>query len=269
MTSPTFSLHGKVGLVTGAGKGIGKAIALALAEAGADVIAVARTGSEIEATAQEARALGCRAEAIEADVSNPNDVAAMARRALESFERIDIVVNNAAASFFQPLVPLPGYDPPSELPAFRTPTTDEAWEATLATNLSGPFYVLRALGPQMLERRNGRVINVSSVTPIRLNRFNSAYDAAKGGLISFTRSMAKEWARYGVTVNSIAPGQFYTSASAAMHDDPKAREQMLKRIPMRRTGDAREIGALAVYLASDAASFVTGQVIVVDGGESL
>ena len=269
MTSPTFSLHGKVGLVTGAGRGIGKAIALALAEAGADVVAVARTGSEIEATAQEARALGRRVEAIEADISDPNDVEAMSRQARQRFERIDIVVNNAAASFFQPLVPLPGYDPPSELPGFHAPTTDEAWEKTLATNLSGPFYLLRALGPQMLERRNGRVINVSSVTPIRLNRFNSAYDAAKGGLISFTRSMAKEWARYGVTVNSIAPGQFYTSASAPMHDDPKAREQMLKRIPMRRTGDAREIGALAVYLASDAASFVTGQVIVVDGGESL
>ena len=205
MTSPTFSLHGKVGLVTGAGRGIGKAIALALAEAGADIVAVARTGSEIEATAQEARALGRRVEAIEADISDPNDVEAMSRQARQRFERIDIVVNNAAASFFQPLVPLPGYDPPSELPAFRTPTTDEAWETTLATNLSGPFYVLRALGPQMLERRNGRVINVSSVTPIRLNRFNSAYDAAKGGLISFTRSMAKEWARYGVTVNSIAP----------------------------------------------------------------
>ena len=128
MTSPTFSLHGKVGLVTGAGRGIGKAIALALAEAGADVVAVARTGSEIEATAQEARALGRRVEAIEADISDPNDVEAMSRQARQRFERIDIVVNNAAASFFQPLVPLPGYDPPSELPAFRTPTTDEAWE---------------------------------------------------------------------------------------------------------------------------------------------
>ena len=269
MTSPTFSLHGKVGLVTGAGRGIGKAIALALAEAGADVIAVARTGSEIEATVQEARALGRRAEAIEADVSNPNDVAAMSRQALQRFERIDIVVNNAAAGFFQPLIPLPGYRPSADLPGFDTPTTDEEWHGTLETTLSAAFYVLRELGPQMLERRNGRVINVSSVITTRLNRFNSAYDAAKGGLNTFTRSIAKEWARYGVTVNSIAPGQFYTSASAPMHEDPKSREQMLKRIPMRRTGDAQEIGALAVYLASDAASFVTGQVIVVDGGESL
>ena len=147
MTSPTFSLHGKVGLVTGAGRGIGKAIALALAEAGADIVAVARTGSEIEATAQEARALGRRVEAIEADISDPNDVEAMSRQARQRFERIDIVVNNAAASFFQPLVPLPGYDPPSELPAFRTPTTDEAWEATLATNLSGPFLRATGVGP--------------------------------------------------------------------------------------------------------------------------
>ena len=267
MTSPMFSLSGKVGLVTGAGRGIGKAVALALAEAGADIVAVARTGSEIEATAQEVRALGCRAEAIEADVSDSDAVAAMARQALERFERIDIVVNNAAAGFFQPLIPLPGYRP--DLSGFDTSTTDDEWHGTLGTTLSAAFYLLRELGPHMLERGSGRVINVSSVITTRLNRFNSAYDAAKGGLDTFTRSIAKEWARYGVTVNAIAPGQFYTSSSAPMHEDPRALEQMLKRIPMRRTGDPREIGALAVYLASDAAGFVTGQVIGVDGGESL
>lgn len=269
MVSPAFSLNGKVGLVTGAGRGIGKAIALALAGAGADVVAVARTGSEIEATAQEVRALGRRAEAIEADVSDPNAVAAMARQALQQFERIDIVVNNAAAGFFQPLIPLPGYRPSGALPGFDTPTTDEEWHGTLETTLSAAFYVLRELGPHMLERGSGRVINVSSVITTRLNRFNSAYDAAKGGLDTFTRSIAKEWARYGVTANAIAPGQFHTSSSAPMHEDPKSLEQMLKRIPMRRTGDVRELGALAVYLASDDAAFLTGQVIVVDGGESL
>ena len=267
MTSPSFSLSGKVGLVTGAGRGIGKAIALALAEAGADVVAVARTRSEVEATAQEVRALGRRAEAIETDVSDPDAVAAMARQALQHFEHIDIVVNNAAAGFFQPLIPLPGYRP--GLPGFDAPTSNEEWHGTLETTLSAAFYVLRELGPQMLERGSGRVINVGSVITTRLNRFNAAYDAAKGGLDTFTRSIAKEWARYGVTVNAIAPGQFYTSASAPMHEDPKSLEQMLKRIPMRRTGDTRELGALAVYLASDAAGFVTGQVIVVDGGESL
>jgi len=269
VTRPAFSLSGKIALVTGAGRGIGKAIALALAEAGADVAAVARTGSEVEATALEVRGLGRRAEAIEADVSDPKAVAEMASQALQHFERIDIVVNNAAAGFFQPLIPLPGYRPSTDLPGFDTPTTDEAWHGTLETTLSAAFYVLRELGPPMLERRSGRVINVGSVITTRLNQFNSAYDAAKGGLDTFTRSIAKEWARYGVTVNSIAPGQFYTSASAPMHEDPRSREQMLKRIPMRRTGDTRELGALAVYLASEAAGFVTGQVIVVDGGESL
>ena len=267
MTGPMFSLSGKVGLVTGAGRGIGKAVALALAEAGADVVAVARTGSEIEATAQEARALGRRAEAIEADVSDPDAVAAMSRQALQHFEEIDIVVNNAAAGFFQPLIPLPGYRP--DLPGFDTPTKDEEWHGALGTTLSAAFYVLRELGPRMLERGSGRVINVGSVITTRLNRFNSVYDAAKGGLDTFTRSIAKEWARYGVTVNAIAPGQFYTSSSAPMHEDPKSLAELLKRIPMRRTGDPREIGALAVYLASDAAGFVTGQVIGVDGGESL
>ena len=139
----------------------------------------------------------------------------------------------------------------------------------LAVNVLGAFQVIRAFVPGMLSRRYGRIINISSVTVKRSHRFNSVYDASKGALVALTRSLAHEWASYNVTVNSIAPGQFYTSASAAMHENPETRSQLLRRIPMGRTGDPREVGPLAVYLASDAASFVTGQLIVIDGGESL
>lgn len=271
MSLSQFSLSGKVSLVTGAGRGIGKAIALTLAAAGADVITVARTQAEIEETSREVKALGRRSMALKTDVSREAEVDDMAQQALQEFGAIDIIVNNAGTPFFQPLVPLPDYNPPgiNDLPAFHAVTKEATWDLTIATNLSGVFHVLRALGPHLLERKRGRVINVSSVTPIRLNRFNSAYDAAKGGLIALTRSIAKEWAPYGVTVNSIAPGQFHTAASAPLHDRPSDRDRMLKRIPMRRVGDTSEVGPLAVYLACDAASFITGQVILIDGGESL
>jgi len=271
MALSDFSLQGKVALVTGGGRGLGKAIAIAMAEAGADIVAAARTASEVEATAAEARALGRRAVAAVADVTRPEQVEAMARRALDELGRVDILVNNAGNLLFKPLVPLPGYNPPGieALPEFRQPTTDDQWWDIFHAHVGGSCYCLRALAPQMLERRQGRVINIASISAFHPGRFNSAYDAAKGALIALTRTLATEWARYNVTVNSIAPGHFRTPMSAPMHDDPKGREWMLGRIPMRRTGDPREVGALAVYLAGDRASFLTGQTICIDGGETV
>ncbi len=239
MTLNDFSLQGKVALVTGAGRGIGKAIALTLAEAGADVVAVSRTYTEIEQTSREVRDLGRRSVAIPADVTKSVDVGHMAEQALKALDRVDILVNCAGNLLFKPVVPLPGYNPPGldQLPGFSTPTTDTEWFESLNTHLTGAFFVVRALAPQMLDRKYGRVINITSVSPMRVTRFNSAYDTAKGGLITLTRTLANEWARYNVTVNSIAPGQFYTAMSAAMHDNLKGREWMLNRIPMRRVGN--------------------------------
>lgn len=271
MALSDYSLAGKTALITGGGRGLGKAIAIAMAEAGADIMPVARTASEIEAVAAEARTLGRRALAIPCDVSQPDQVDAMARRALAELGRIDILVSNAGNLLFKPLVPLPGFSPQGldALPEFKRPTTNEQWAETFNAHVGGAFHCLRALAPQMLERKQGRVIIIGSISAMHPGRFNSAYDAAKGALISLTRSLSAEWARYNVTVNCIAPGHFYTPMSAPMHDDPKGREWMLARIPMRRTGDPREVGALAVYLASDRASFLTGQTICIDGGETV
>jgi len=263
-----FRLDGRVALITGAGRGLGKAIALALAEAGADIVAVARTTAQIEQTADEVRALGRRGFAVTTDVTVPEQVRAMAERAAAELGEVDVLVDNAGNLLFKPLVPLPGYSPP-EQPQFQQPTTDDEWFETINAHLTSAFYVMRSLAPGMLQRKWGRVINITSASPDRIGRFNSLYDTAKGALMTFTRSMAHEWARYNVTVNSIAPGHFYTEMSAPMHDHPRGREWMLGRIPMRRTGDPRDVGLLAVYLASEAASYVTGQIVHIDGGETL
>ena len=266
-----FSLSGKTAFVTGAGRGLGKAMALALAEAGADIVALSRTVGEIEQTASEARAMGRKAIALPTDVTQVDQVERAAAKALEAFGKVDILVNNAGNLLFKPLVPLPGYNPPGieALPQFKERTSDDDWSGVLNAHLNSSFYAIRALAPQMLQRRAGRIINITSASPDRIGRFNSAYDTAKGALMTMTRSLAVEWARYNVTVNSIAPGHFLTPMAAPMHEHPRGREWMLGRIPMRRTGDPREVGILAVYLSCDAASYVTGQVIFIDGGETL
>jgi NAD(P)-dependent dehydrogenase (short-subunit alcohol dehydrogenase family) len=181
---------------------------------------------------------------------------------------IDIVVNDAGNLAYGPLVPLPGYRPENR-PDFAEPLSVSLWSGVLDTHLFGAIHVLQEVAPIMLEQRYGRVINVTSVSTSRATPFNSIYDTAKGGLTSLTRSLAAEWARYGVTVNAIAPGEFRTALSASMHDDPNTREKMLRRIPMRRAGELREVGLLAAFLASDAAAYITGQTIGIDGGESV
>jgi NAD(P)-dependent dehydrogenase (short-subunit alcohol dehydrogenase family) len=149
------------------------------------------------------------------------------------------------------------------------PVSDEEWYATLNTHVSASFFALRELAPGMLENRWGRVINITSAARSRVVPFCAPYAMAKGALASFTRSLAHEWAEYRVTVNSIAPGHFHTVMSADLHEIPKSREWMMKRIPMHREGEFSELGALALYLVSEAAAYVTGQEIFIDGGEAL
>lgn len=262
-----FRLDGHTALITGGGRGIGRAIALVYAGAGANVVVASRSQEEVQAVCREVESLGVRGLALVADVSDPEDVRTMASAARE-LGHVDIVVNNAGNLVYKPLVPLPG---PGLDGQWTSPgaVTDEEWFATLNTHVSSSFFALRELAPAMLENRWGRVINITSGARGRTVPFCAPYEVAKGALASLTRTLAHEWATYNVTVNAIAPGHFHTLMSADLHEIPASREWMLKRIPMRREGELSELGALALYLASDAAAYVTGQELFIDGGESL
>jgi NAD(P)-dependent dehydrogenase (short-subunit alcohol dehydrogenase family) len=260
------NLTGRTALVTGAGRGIGRAIACALAEAGAAVVLTSRTGTELAETAAIIGASGGVTATVLADVTDRAQVEELHRAALELTGQIDIVVNNAGNLIPKPFVELPADERPRSLPS---PLSYEDWRSSHAVHLDAAFHVLQAFAPDMLARRHGRVINIVSTALGRTVGFTSAYDSAKGALAQLTRSLAFEWARYGVTVNAIAAGQFSTRMSAQLHETESGRAWLKKRIPMRRVGDLAEIGQLAVVLAGDEMPFLTGQVIALDGGETL
>jgi len=268
MALDEFSLEGRVALVTGGGRGIGRAIALCFAEAGADVVVTARTREQVEEAAAEVRRLGRRSLALPADVTRATQVEAVVSRALAELGQIDILVNNAGTAVPKPLVPLPGHRPEGaeELPNYFTRTSLREWYAVVGTQLTGAFLCCRAVAPHMVERRRGKVINISSIFAAKGFPYSLSYGVSKTGLVGLTMSLAREWAPYNINVNAIAPGQFHTAMTARLHETPRLRERMLRGIPFRRTGNLRDVGLLAVYLASPASDYMTGQVIFIDGG---
>ncbi len=238
--------------MTGASRGLGRAIAVALAGAGADLALAARSKPDLEATARAVEAAGRRALVVPTDVSRYPEVEALVERTVAELGRLDIVVNNSGIGRVKPLAEW----------------TPEEWRALLDVNLGGVLNGCRAAAPHLIARGAGKVINVASVLAAVGLPGYSIYAASKGAIISFTRALAVEWARHNVQVNAIAPGWFDTDMSAAAWRDPRASERLLRDVPARRVGRPDEIGPLAVYLASPASDFMTGQTIFLDGGHT-
>jgi NAD(P)-dependent dehydrogenase (short-subunit alcohol dehydrogenase family) len=248
----SLSLDGRVAVVTGAGRGLGQAAAMALAEAGADVALLARSAEELEVTADEVRRHRRRALTLPTDVADEAAVEEAASLVLERFGRVDILVNNAGIATVAPLLEV----------------TLSELRRVLDVNVVGAFLCTRAFGAHMVAQRKGTVINIASVSGLGGEPELTAYSASKGALIAFTRALAIEWARHGVTCNAVAPGYFRTDLNKQALDDVKIGPKIVSHIPLRRVGQPEELGPLVAFLASDAAAFMTGSIVVIDGGQT-
>ena len=264
-----YSLKGKVAIVTGAGRGIGKAIALTLAEAGADITVAARTVEQIERTAEEIRKMGRRALAVPTDVTKREQVENVVEQTVSLFGRIDILVNNAGVPILKPISFVPGMklEGWQTADSWDTPLTEEEWHLVLNTNLTSAFLFAQAVSPHMLRQKKGKIINTSSNSADLAPPYFSAYCVSKAGLSMFTRCLATEWAPYNICVNAVGPGSVLTELSAPVLNDPERREFILRAIPLGRMGETREVALLVVYLASEASNWVTGQTFYIDGGQ--
>ena len=250
MNPQVFSLEGKVAVVTGGTSGIGRALSLGLADAGADVIATARRQQQVDDTAKEIEARGRKTLRIASDVGDRASLEKLLAATLEPFGKVDILVNCAGMIKRTPTLDLP----------------EEEWNNILNVNLTGTLRACQVFGRSMLERGYGRIINIASLNSFVALSEVAAYAASKAGVASLTRSLAVEWSKKGVTVNAVAPGVFRTDLNAQLLDSTPRGQELLMRTPMGRFGKTEELIGAVVYLASDSASFVTGQILVVDGG---
>jgi 2-deoxy-D-gluconate 3-dehydrogenase len=247
-----FRLDGRVAIVTGASRGLGRSIALALAEAGADVAVAARSETELAETASAIEARGRRAVAVPTDVTVYAQVEILMERTVAALGRLDIVVNNSGIATVMPLAEMPPED-------FRR---------SLEVNLVGVFNGCRAAAARLIAQKSGKIVNLASMLGAAGLAGYTAYSASKGGVIALTRALAVEWARHNIQVNAMAPGWFVTDMNSQAFDDPRIRERLLRDVPARRTGKLEEVGPLAVYLASSASDYMTGQTVFLDGGHS-
>jgi len=257
MFEKLFSLTGKVALITGASRGIGQSIALAFAEAGADVVVSSRNKRppELEKVAEQIRVLGRKAMAVPAHVGKNNDVQNLVQKSIQEYGRIDILVNNAGAS-----------------PALRTMVDleEELFEKVIEVNLKGAFLMSKAVAKEMIKQEGGRIINISSISGLRARADQTgAYCISKAAMNMLTQVMARELAQYNILVNAIAPGSIKTEFSRLNFTDPERRAQRIREIEVRRFGEPEEVVGAALFLAAQASSFITGEIIRVDGGMTI
>jgi 2-deoxy-D-gluconate 3-dehydrogenase len=246
------TLAGKTAIVTGAGRGIGRAMAVALAGAGADVALAARSKDQLDAVAAEITALDRRAIVVPTDVTDAAAVQALIDATVSQLGGLDILVNNSGVIDSSPLLE---QDP-------------EVWDRVMDTNVRGTYLATRAAGAHMVAQGSGKIVNVASNFAFKGVANHAAYCASKAAIVSFTRSMAVEWARHGVQVNALAPGYFATDLNADLRADPDALAKVLRAVPARRMGEPEELSAWLLLLAGPASDFMTGETIVVDGGQT-
>jgi gluconate 5-dehydrogenase len=252
-----FRLDGKRALITGGSRGLGRAMAQALAEAGADLVLVAREAESLQSAVKELATLGRRVDPVLADISHPSEAQRLCDHVLAELPPIDILINNVGGRRI---------NIPTEQLAL------EDWERILDLNLTSAFVCCKLIGGDMVKRRSGRIINVASISGMIVNKgiHGRTYETAKAALIAFTKTLAVDWAPFNVRVNAIAPGGFLTDPNRRWFRDlPELKQTFESMVPMGRLGEPEEIGPLALYLASDASSYMTGSAVVIDGGYTL
>ncbi len=250
MALPSFSLAGKVALVTGGSRGIGRAIALAFAEAGANVVMCSRNLPDLEKVAQEIRSLDRRALAVAANIGIRSEVNSLVEKAVQEFGTIDILVNNAAMNILAPLLDL----------------REDGWDKIMNTDLKGYYLCSQAVGKVMIEKKKGNIINIASVGAERASPRMGAYCIAKAGVVMLTKVLAIELAEYNIRANAIAPSIVKTKFSQPLWSTPELFSQKVSQTPLRRLAEPEEVVGAALFLASDASSYITGHTIFIDGG---
>jgi NAD(P)-dependent dehydrogenase (short-subunit alcohol dehydrogenase family) len=252
LTTDVTPLAGQVAVVTGAGRGIGRTAVLTLAAAGADVVLAARSVDQLERVAEEVRDRGRQALVAPTDVTDVAAVDDLAARTIAAFDRVDVLVNNSGIVASTPLLE---QDP-------------DEWDAIHATNVRGTYLVTRAIGRHLVDQGHGKVINVASNFAFAGVPGHTAYCSSKAAVVAFTRALAVEWARHGVQVNGLAPGYVATDLNAEVRADPDLHDRILKAVPARRMAEADELAPWLLLLASPASDFMTGETIVLDGGQT-
>lgn len=249
-SAASFDLHGKIALVTGASRGLGRYFSRALAAAGADLAVTSRSIERLEDVNAEIEAMGRGVLPLELDVREPESIRRMAEKVFSRYGRIDILVNNAGCNIRKPALEVSWDD----------------WNTVIETNLRGPFFVAQALGARMVSRRRGRIINIGSVTSVFGYGGIAPYCASRGGIRQLTMSLADEWGEYGITVNCLAPGWFRTEQNRVLYENREWLNYIQDRIPLGRPGLPGDLDGAVVFLASDASEYITGQCLLVDGG---